>query len=187
MKLFTRYNRIVMLITVLIFLISSIVYYFLLDIILRQEVDEVFSHRRARTENYVLATGELPMPDRMGEVRVTYTAVPEPIKEQHSYVTRYDSLENKTAPFRKFIFTLPVKDKIYQVTLERPLAGTRNLATTIILVTLATILVILFISVLLNRIVLRKLWQPFYATIAAMRSYKLGKVKEVQLPATNIN
>src|SRR5258706_9026292 len=138
MKLFTRYNRIVMLITVMIFLVSSIVYYFLVDYILRQEVDEVFSHRKARTENYVRTTGELPMPDRMGEVRVTYTAVPAPVKEQHSFVTLYDSIENKAAPFKKFIFTLTVKDKFYQVTLERPLAGSHNLATTIILVTLTT-------------------------------------------------
>jgi signal transduction histidine kinase len=35
--------------------------------------------------------------------------------------------------------------------------------------------------------VLTRLWQPFYATIAAMRSFKLGKVKEIKLPPTNIN
>jgi signal transduction histidine kinase len=34
---------------------------------------------------------------------------------------------------------------------------------------------------------LRRLWQPFYATIAAMRSFKLGRVRDVKLPATNIS
>ena len=187
MKLFTRYNRIILLITVLLFLISSIAYYILLDHILLKEVDEVLSHRRTRMEIYARTTGNLPVADRMGEVRVSYLPVPKPVKKLHSIVTLYDSLENKSAPFRKLVFTLPVKDQLYQVTLERPLAGTHNLLETIILVTLATLLVILLVSVLLNRLVLEKLWEPFYATIAAMRSYKLGKVKEVQLPATNIN
>jgi signal transduction histidine kinase len=187
MKLYTRYNRVIMLITVLIFLISSIAYYFLLDYILHEEVDEVLAHRKTRTENFVSTTGTLPIPDRMGEVRVRYDLVPMPINEYHSIVTLYDSIEHRTAPFRKFVFTMPVKDKIYQVTLERPLAATQGLLKTIVGVTLATILIILLISVFLNRILLAKLWEPFYVTVAAMRSYKLGKVRDVKLPSTNIN
>jgi signal transduction histidine kinase len=187
MKLFTLYNRIIMLITVLIFLLSSIVYYFLLDYILLKEVDEVLIHRKARMENFARVTGNVPVPDRMGEVQVSFVQVSKPVKQAYSYATLFDSIDNKTAPFRKFIFTLPVKDKLYAVTLARALTGTQGLLITIIAVTLTTILVILLISILTNRIVLRKLWKPFYATISAMRSYKLGKVTEVQLPATSIN
>ena len=185
MKLFTRYNRFMMLVTVLIFLLSSIIYYFLLDIILIQDVDEVLNHRKARMERFVRETGSLPIPDRMGEVRVSYTLVQQPITGIHSsLVSLFDSFDKKAAPFRKFVFTLPVKGQIYQITLERPLQGTRNLAITIILVTLSTILAILIISLLINRVLLRSLWQPFYSTISAMRNFKLGKVKEVKLPPT---
>ena len=187
MNLFTRYNRIIMLVTVLIFLISSIVYYFLLDYVLLSQVDQVLSHKKTRMENFVSANGSLPIPDRLGEVQVSYTPVSKPVDGLHSFVTLYDSIENKYAPFRKFVFTLPVKDKLYQVTLTRPLAATRDLLSTIILVTLTIILIILLISVFTDRIVLKKLWHPFYATIAAMRSYKLGKVKDIQLPPTDIN
>lgn len=187
MKLFTRYNRIVLLVMVLVFLLSSIVYYFLLNYILIQEVDEVLNHRKIRMERYARQTGHLPVFDRMGEVRVNYTLVQQPITGIHSsFVKAYDSIENSASTFRKFVFTLPAEGQIYQVTLLRPLAGTRNLAMTIILVTLSTILVILTISLLINRIMLRRLWQPFYDTISAMRSYKLGKVKEVGLPQTTI-
>ena len=189
MKLFTRYNQIVLLVMVFVFLLSSILYYFLLNHILIKEVDEVMTHRKIRTERYVKQTGHLPMPDRMGEVRIDYTLVKQPITGIHSsFVKAYDSIENTTGTFRKFVFTLPpVNDQIYQVTLLRPLAGTHNMAMTIILFTLSTILVILIISLLINRILLRRLWQPFYDTIAAMRNYKLGKVKEVKLPQTTIN
>ena len=187
MKLFTRYNRIVLLVMVLVILLSSIVYYFLLNYILIQEVDEVLNHRKIRMERYALQTGHLPVFDRMGEVRVIYTLVQQPITGIHSsFVKAYDSIENSASTFRKFVFTLPAEGQIYQVTLLRPLAGTRNLAMTIILVTLSTILVILTISLLINRIMLRRLWQPFYDTIAAMRGYKLGKIKQVSLPQTNI-
>ncbi|MCW3091507.1 MAG: hypothetical protein JWP81_2576 [Ferruginibacter sp.] len=66
MKLFTRYNRIVLLVMVFVFLLSSIVYYFLLNYILIQEVDEVLNHRKTRMERYALQTGHLTVFDRMG-------------------------------------------------------------------------------------------------------------------------
>ncbi|MCW3091506.1 MAG: integral rane sensor signal transduction histidine kinase [Ferruginibacter sp.] len=120
-------------------------------------------------------------------MRVDYALVRQPITGIHSsFVKAYDSLESAAGTFRKFIFTLPVEGQIYQVTLLRPLAGTHDLAVTIILVTLSTILVILIVALLINRILLHRLWQPFYDTIAAMRSYKLGKIKQVSLPQTGI-
>lgn len=187
MKLFTRYNRIIFLVTVLIFVISGIFFYFLMDYVLLAQVDRVLSHKKTRMENFASVNGAMPIPDNIGEVDVSYIPVSKPVKDVHSFVTLYDSIENKYVPFRKYVFTVHVKDKFYLVTLTRPLAETRNLLSTIILVSLTIILIILLISVFTNRIVLKKLWHPFYATVAAMRSYKLGKVKEVQLPSTSIN
>lgn len=187
MKLFTRYNRIILLLMVLVFVLWSIIYYFLLNYILILEVDEVLNHRIARMERFVQKTGNLPMPDRMGEVRVDYTLVKHPITGiQSSFVNLFDSTENLPGTFRKVVFTIPVQGQIYQVTLVRPLAGTQSLLITIIIVTLSTILAVLIISLLINRLLLRRLWQPFYDTIAAMRSFKLGKVREVRLPETTI-
>ena len=101
MKLFTRYNRIILLIIVLVFVIWSIVYYFLLSYILLKEVDEVMSHRKTRTERFVQQTGHLPVLDRMGEVRVNYTLVKYPVKGiQSSFENLYDSLENSFGTFR---------------------------------------------------------------------------------------
>jgi signal transduction histidine kinase len=158
-----------------------------MDYVLLNQVDRVLSHKKTRMENFASANGAMPIPDNIGEVDVSYIPVSKPVNDVHSFVTLYDSFENKYAPFRKYVFTIPVKDKFYLVILTRPLAETRDLLSTIILVSLTIILIILLISVLTNRIILKKLWHPFYATVAAMRSYKLGKVKEVQLPSTSIN
>src|SRR3984893_9143859 len=188
MKLFTRYNRVILLVMVLVFLLSGIVYYFLLNYILIREVDEELNNRIAKIEHFVRQAGHLPVPDDMGEVQVQYALVQQPTTGIHSsLVNLYDSTENAVGTFRRFVFTLPVNQQIYQITLVKPLEGTRRLSITIILVTLLTILVILITSVLINRTLLHKLWQPFYATIAAMRSFKLGKVKEVKLPQTTID
>src|ERR1700712_2153194 len=98
MTLFTRYNRIMMLVTVLIFLLTSLVYYFLLNYVLLRQIDEVLSHRKIRMENFVQARGILPV-EQLGEVQVFYEPVMKPVAEYRSFVTLYDSIENKTAPF----------------------------------------------------------------------------------------
>src|ERR1019366_10497904 len=95
MNLFTRYNRIIMLVTVLIFLISSIVYYFLLDYVLLNQVDQVLSHKKIRIENFVSVNSSLPIPDRLGEVQVSYIPVSKPVDGLHSFVTLYDSIKIK--------------------------------------------------------------------------------------------
>jgi signal transduction histidine kinase len=138
-------------------------------------------------ERYVRQTGRFPVPDAMGEVQVYYTLVQQPITGIHSsFVTSYDSIENTPGTFRKFVFTLPAQGQIYKVTMLRPLAATRTLSLTIILVTLLTIMAILILTQLINRTLLRRLWQPFYAIIEGMRSFKLGKEEKVRLPETSI-
>ena len=188
MKLFTRYNRIFLLIMVLVFLLSSIVYYFLLNYILIAEVDKELKYRRGKMERYVHNTGKLPVPDGMGDVQVHYALADKTVtKDRLSLVKLFDSSENRLGTFRKYIFLLPVGHELYLVTLVRPLQGTQRLTITIVLVTLSTILVILITSLLINRTLLRRLWRPFYATIAAMRSFKLGKLKEINLPPSRID
>src|ERR1700712_4457823 len=109
MKLFTRYNRIILPVMIFVFVLWSIIYYFLLNYILILEVDEVMNHRIARMEHFVQQTGHLPVPDRMGEVRVDYTLVKYPINGiQSSFINLYDSIENQAGTFRKVVFTIPV-------------------------------------------------------------------------------
>ncbi|MDH7459976.1 HAMP domain-containing sensor histidine kinase [Chitinophagaceae bacterium 26-R-25] len=188
MKLFTRYNRIVLGATLGLFLLSSIFYYYLLNYILLSKVDDVLNHKIVRMQRYVQQTGALPELDDMGEVKVKFLPVREPLPEvEKSFVELFDSAEMKMSPFRKYVFTLPTRGQVYQVTMVRPMAGTRNLFVTIILATMSLGFVVLLISFWINRTFLQRLWQPFYSTIAAMRSFQLGKVKEVKLAKTDID
>jgi len=127
MKLFTRYNRIILLIMVLVFLLSSIFFYFSLNYILIGEVDGELSYRKAKMERYVRQTGNLPRPDGLGDIQVTYTLDKQRIVgDQYSLVNLYDSSENNIGVFRKIVFTLPVQKQIYRVTVVRPLEEHTN-------------------------------------------------------------
>ena len=83
MKLFTRYNRINLTVMVLLFLISGICYYFLINYVLIHELDEALEDYRERIENYADLNNELPLISSMDETHVSYTVVEKSKKHQH--------------------------------------------------------------------------------------------------------
>jgi signal transduction histidine kinase len=185
MKLFTRYNRINLFATVIVFLLSGISFYFLLRFVLIDQVDEDLKIEQHEIETYAAKYRQLP------EII--------PVKDQHIRYTRVNqeggSRQFATLPaehggdsdiFRQLTFYITVNEQGYQVTVGKSLEGTDNMVQVIVALTLATILLILIISLFINRLLLRKLWQPFYDTLAAMRHFELGKKALPALPPTRI-
>ena len=185
MRLFTRYNRINLFATVIVFLLSGISFYFLLRFILINQVDEDLKIEQHEIETYAAKYRQLP------EII--------PVKDQHIHYSKVNQDQRKrsftTLPaehggdrdiFRQLTFYITVNEQVYQVTVGKSLEGTDNMVQVIVALTLATILLILVVSLIINRLVLRKLWQPFYDTLAAMRHFELGKKTLPALPDTAI-
>jgi signal transduction histidine kinase len=188
MKLFTRYNRINLTIMVLLFLLSGISYYFLINYVLIHELDEALEDYQLRIENYVENNGMLPEIGKMDETRVSY---------QISYVTRKhaqsfrtvrlsDSVEHERHNFRQLIYEQKVGNNHYQITLAKPIEGVKLLTRTVVTITILTLLIVIITTFVLNLVILRRLWQPFYDSLKAMKSFKLGKKQIPNFPVTGI-
>jgi signal transduction histidine kinase len=187
-KLFTRYSRINAGVTVTIFLITSIVLYFLIRQVLIIQLDQNFVRIRNRMQQYVDQHQDLPGPQLLDDLKVYYSLPgrQSPGPEHFESTHFYDSTLGKDHRFRKYFFPLRVNEDWYQVTLVKPLEGTHHVANVIVLTTIAVILVIILTSFLVNRVVLRKLWAPFYQAMTVMRGFKLGDKSAPDFPETNI-
>ena len=73
------------------------------------------------------------------------------------------------------------------MSVAKSMEGTENLIQSIILITIGTILLILLASILINRFVLNKLWQPFYKSLDLLKNFKIGNKERVKLPVSNID
>jgi signal transduction histidine kinase len=193
MKLFTKYTRINLLIMVVVFLLSAESTYLLTNYALIREMDADLSGVRGRIQDYLHQYHSLPGGHPLDEVQVSYEPTDrEMASSEFVLITRYSQREKKMHNFRQLVFTLPVENpappaerRIYKVTIAKPLEGLHHLFRAILVVSLATILTTILAFLLTNRILLRRLWQPFYEALHAMQNLKLGNTSDLHFPATN--
>jgi signal transduction histidine kinase len=177
MKLFTRYNRINLLTTVLIFLLASLSYYFLLRYVLVSQVDKDLHIEEDEIQTYVDRNGELPETIEIKEQPITYLLVQQEGKRHFQNIRLSKKDKDKYRHFRQLTFYIRVKAQWFEVTVGKSLAGTDEITRSVILITTLTILLILAFTLLLNRLILRKLWQPFYNTLQRVQHFELGKTQ----------
>jgi signal transduction histidine kinase len=186
MKLFTKYNQINLMVMALLFALAGVVYYVLIRKVIVDELDEVLRKYERHVEIYVLKNGSLPIFKNFEEVQVDYQLTDSRQSVKINEIDLYNIDDRKVETFRQIVFTQPVKDKFYLITVAKPLEGANLLIRTIVYSTLAILLILIVASILLNYLVLKKLWQPFYATMRKLRDFKLDNPEQPDLPETDI-
>jgi signal transduction histidine kinase len=187
MKLFTRYNRINLLSTVVIFLLASVAYGFLLRYVLIDQVDETLKTEQQEIETYVSKYNRLPEVIPVRDQHTVFTSGTGPFKRKFRTSQLYDNGERESDYYRQVIFGINAGGKWYNVTVGKSLEGTDDMIRSIIVITVGTILLILLTSLVINRMLLNRLWQPFYNTLSIMRSFQLGSKEVLYFPENNID
>ena len=188
MKLFAEYNRLNLTVMAAVLLLSGIVYYLLLNHILIHELDEDLLEKRQKIEAYAAKHATLPAFEDLDDVQVFYAQVPSAAEEsQPAFVGRYDPEEAKVHGYRQLVYSHAFAGKYYRVTIFKPVEGAQTLLRVIAGITFSAMLLIIGLSVLTNRIILRKLWQPFYEMVGALPSWSLSKKQPPSFPETDVD
>ena len=188
MKLFTRYNRINIAATILIFVIGSVAFYFVLQYVLIQQLDETLRSEQQEVIEYVTAHNQLP---EIQNTRHQWITI-EPgistlgkIKPQRIWIL--NPKENEMEPVRLLVFSVSAADKVYKVNVYKSELETEDLLQLIILVTIAMIGLILLFNYLINRRLINRIWQPFYHTIDKIRDYQVAAQHPLSLSKESID
>ncbi|MFT3674300.1 MAG: HAMP domain-containing sensor histidine kinase [Chitinophagaceae bacterium] len=188
MKLFARYNRTNLINTAILFVLSAIAYYFIINRILVREVDEELLNYKLKIEHTANTTDSLPLPGQLEDLRVVYKQSALPIlSPRYSSLQKYDPEEGQKETFRQLSFTQQVGNKYFLVTISRPLESTQLLTRTLACSTAVMLMIIILISFVLNQIILKKLWRPFYDTIKEIKKFRISSNTEVLLPPSSID
>lgn len=186
MKLFTQYNRITLWVLVLFFLLSSLIYYSLMRGLLFIELDKQLVKIEKRIEDYVQLHHAFPptVAEPLDDLRVSYIKTSQ--GGERSW-RRIPPAEGKNADnIREMTFYIQLDQQWYQVTVTRTLEGIKATALMVVRTAVITLIVVVVASVLVNRMLFRRLWQPFYASIAAIGRFQLGSQKPEDFPDTSI-
>lgn len=188
MKLSTKYNRVNVLATTIIFLLASVAFSVLISYVLVSQLDDNLDIERHEINNYIDKYHRLPENIPVNDQYTSYVPTNDPPKKKKfSTIRAYDPYHNDYEMQRAVVFAVSVDGQSYKVTVAKSLEGTDDLIRSVIGITLGTICTILVVSFLTNRILLRKLWRPFYGTVEKLQDYRIGHHEKIEFPKTNID
>jgi signal transduction histidine kinase len=184
MKLLERYNRINLLSTIAIFLLAGIAFYFALHFTLLEQMDEDLEIEQHEIRNFVLLNDSLPHPVEVKDQHISFekTKIPKYGKSFKTIKVPHD--DDK---YREIKFGVIAAGQWYIVRVSKSLEGTENITRAVTVITFCMILLILFVSVMINRSILKKLWQPFYQSLNTLQQFKVGNRQVLEFPQTNID
>ena len=188
MKLFSKYNRINIVATIFIFLAASVAFFFTLKFVLFNQIDEDLRIEQREITAYVKQFNRLPENMQLKDQIITYNPISSPVsKRQIKTVLKKDLVENDVEKFREFKFDISVAGQWYQISVSKSLEDMNNLIRLIAAVTMITILTMLIASFVINRIILKRLWQPFNHSLESVRRFRISGNETLDLSQTEID
>jgi signal transduction histidine kinase len=99
-----------------------------------------------------------------------------------------DTISGEKLPFRYLYYAGNTdRNKGYTIRIMQTLSEKKELLEAISLYVFFLFLSLLLISILLNFLISRKLWKPFYMTVDKAEKFDIQSDKPIDLPETNIN
>ncbi|MES1221314.1 MAG: histidine kinase dimerization/phospho-acceptor domain-containing protein, partial [Bacteroidota bacterium] len=185
MKLFTKYNQVNILATVIIFLLGSFAFYFVTNRVLLDQLDGALDTEDAEVSLYAKEHNALPEIVNTEDQQVYFKEVSTPITRR-SYFSKklWNENEHVTEWTRQLIFGLTVAGKNYQVTVDKSQEKSEGFLKLMVMIATGMIALILVVGNIINRMILKKLWYPFYQSISKIGKYHLQSQEPLKLPTT---
>ena len=189
MKLSTRYNRVNILTSSIILVITGIIYYFFIHLILTNKLDKDLVVEENEIRQYTRTYQKLPLPASYLDQQVSYRELPAYANNirEFSNTTYLNPIENEQEPGRSLVTTLRLKGQNIQVTITKSRVESEDLVRVILLITLGVTLILLVSLIIINRFVMSRLWMPFYNTLKRMKAFEVTKMESLNSDTTKID
>jgi signal transduction histidine kinase len=181
MRLFEIYNRVSLLAVVAIILVTGVVYYYTIGVILTDQVDKDLVVEENEVFDYVRLNHQLPQVFKSNDQQISFTPV------GHSVVTRkyinttfWNEKEKESESGRGLISSINVNNINYQIRIIESKVETEDLVRIIFLITIGLIVLIVVVLFVINRILIKKLWKPFYGTLQQLKLFNLTDTDDIE-------
>lgn len=187
MKLLDKYNRISLLTTVLVIIITGIIYYFTISYILTNQVDKDLLVEENEIFDYVKLNHRLPQVFKSEDLKIHFQPVaPGSVKRQFIDTRYRDEKDRKMESGRGLMSSVVVQGVNYRIVIIESKVETEDLIRLIFLITLGIILVLIFAILTINRLVIKNLWQPFYQMLRQIKLFNVTDYKSIPRLDTTI-
>jgi signal transduction histidine kinase len=188
MKLQDKINIRFLLITLVVFTVAGVLFYFALGKVIDQNIREMLDSRKTNVILYLQHRhpDSIPLvsPDRSIFIR---SISPTKNFTRIADTLVYDVEERGLIPYRKMVFTTSTEKYCFEVTLLQSLLELVDLQAVIISFMIFLFVLILSALFLLNRWLSNKAWKPFFRSSSLLKTWKLNESKPIQFEKTGIS
>ncbi|HVS95932.1 MAG TPA: HAMP domain-containing sensor histidine kinase [Puia sp.] len=197
MRLFTKYSRVNIVASILALALGSIGYFFAVRYVLVHQLDDTLKIEEAEILDNVQHRHRLPEPANYRDQQIAFVPSDKPGPRVFRHTTR-GQLAASTGigpdarhgdpghPYRELRFSIRLDGQLYTVSISKSEEETEDLLGLIMLVTAGMIVILLGVLFLANRLLLRRIWQPFYRTLNEIRTFNLSSREPLPANQTDI-
>lgn len=187
MKLLTLYNRVNIITTVVVMLITGIIYYQTISYILNDQNDKALKVEEDEVFDYVKLNHQLPQVFDSKDQQISFVEAPANSVKREFINTKYQKEKNEYESGRGLISSVKVNGKYYKVLIVESKVETEDLIQIIFIITIGVILLLLLVLVIANRLILNRLWQPFYSILRELKLFNITDNREIIKTTTSID
>jgi signal transduction histidine kinase len=187
MKLLSKYNRIYLTTSIIVFLIIGVGYYFVISFALMEQLNHSLKDKLNEIQTYAQLNNTLLPPTNTRHQKILYTPTNNaPVRGQFSNIPGYDSKEKEVIQFRQFKSIITVNGHNFEVVIQQPETETDELIQLILVITAIIALFFVLLLFVINRLLLKNVWKPFQHTLSQIQRFNLSKQTGITVQDTDI-
>lgn len=187
MRLLSKYNQANVLATIVVLILSAVIYYFFIDAALIHQLDKSLKVEEKEINDFIKENNQLPEPTVNKDEQELYFLTEIPVKRSFRSVELPNKKLGDYKLYRQLEFPVTINGKWYKADVRKSQEETEDLVQLILLITLVVVLILLIVLFIINRYVLNNLWKPFQTTLEQIKQFNLSGKEEVHLENTRIN
>jgi signal transduction histidine kinase len=157
--------------------IWSAYFYFSLQNEINENIDEYLDNRKfeiiRKAKKDPSSYSGLPQTD--SKVEAIEKQEFDNAKEKHQDIEVFEQLEKEYEPYRQLETVFAEGGKYFKLTVRASMMDKEELMKTIFYDVLLLYVILFSLIIFLNRVILQKLWKPFYSTLEKLQNYRLDK------------
>ncbi len=191
MKLLNKSIQSYILYASIILIIAIPILYFVIQRVVAENVDESLTVQKERIVDKLKKANELNLLPYLKTFEPDITLIQTKNlankKDTFYTISSFDKIANEEIPYRVLESKVVLSDKSYIIQLKNSLLDNEDLIESIITIVVILLLLIVAGLILINRVVSKKLWKPFYQTIAKLDGFKIEENNALHFEKNNIS
>lgn len=173
----------------LILLLSTPFFYWMLQKLYTEDVDEAIELRKSEFEKVsqqALHVSNIDDWNRFNrDIRILPDTIKDLVKDHITEMQLYDNIAHEWEPYRVLYSTVTIDGRPYVLMIQINLVESEDLIKTIIWVYLCILLSLLLAIFLITRFISGRLWKPFYDTLRKIELYSVEQMLPPQFIRSN--